>query len=903
MLVLQNWWRALGFPIGAVVVALLLTSTAAAQDGGAPTPPPVSETPAAPQVLPCPEPSQLPPAGSPELYRCLQLIFHPVNQPSIPAETYAYYLRTLPSVPSQNRWVPYDEDAIRADFDALWQTSFLDNLWIEVVDQPFANGVGGKNVVFHMEERSRVKVVDYVASDPQERLKVNVSTIETELRDRDIRVRLDSFVDEATLRRVAGVIRELYADEGYLYADITPELTPLAGGPKLVHLTFRIDSGPKVRLREIVFDGNEAMSDGSLRGQMKENKAGSWLPFLGGDGVYKEAAFPEDAQAISGYYQDRGYLRVNVGQPQVEILETSADGENRWIRLRIPVDEGPRYRVGNFQVSGATAIPVEVLRDRFDLHEGEYFRRSKLDDGFEKLQEAYGAAGYYHWVPTPEFDFHDLDEITGEPIPDQPAVVDIDVVMDEGEQFFVNRIDFLGNDVTHDSVIRRELRLYEKGVFSTTALQESVRRLNQLGYFAQLEGTDDVEIEEVEGEEGQVNVTFTVQEQNRNQLTFGGGVSQFDGFFGQLAFQTSNFMGRGETVGVSLQRGSQAENYQVSFSEPYLAERPISLGFDVYRRQYSFPGQYSQDSTGGNFLAGFPLADYTRTFIGYSYEEVRIRDLNPIYLVPEVLDASPFLRDSLLIGTGGRRTVSKLSPSVVHNTVNQPIFPTVGRRLSAALEVAGLGGNTSFVQGRLEGVQFLPFSRRWSLGLRGQAQYIRPYGQTDTLPIFERLFLGGEYSVRGFDLRSIGPLDQTGQLVIGGNKSLLLNAELYFDVFGPLRVVAFYDAGQVRDLGEGFGWWEDAYQVIQPRPALFDPLTTVTLRDPDAPRAVPQRVVYGRRNAFKTSTGAEVRFFMPVLNVPFRLIMAYNPQRGGVFDNTGQPQKRFTTRFAVGTTF
>lgn len=869
-----------------------------------PAAPLVTDTPAPPQVLPCPEPAQLPPDGSPELYRCLQMVFHPVNQPSIPAETYAYYLRTLPSVPSQNRWVPYDEDAIRSDFQALWDTNFLDNLWIEVIDQPFANGVGGKNVVFHLEERSRVKVVDYVSADPGERLKVQVNAIETELRERDIRVRLDSFVDEATLRRVAGVIRELYAEEGYLYADITPVQTPLAGGPKLVHLTFEVDAGPKVRLREIVFDGNEAFDDGDLRGQMKENKTGSWLFFLGGDGVYKEAAFAEDAQSVTGYYQDRGYLRVNVGQPQIETLQTSADGENTWIRLRIPVDEGPRYRVGAFTVSGATAIPVEFLRDRFDIDEGDYFRRSKLDDGFRKLQEAYGGAGYFHWQPVPEFDFHDLDELTGETIPDQPSIVDIDVAMEEGEQFFVNRISFLGNDVTHDSVIRRELRLYEKGVFSTTALQESVRRLNQLGYFAQIEGNDDdVQIEEVPGEDGQVNVTFVVQEQNRNQLTFGGGVSQFDGFFGQLSFQTSNFLGRGETVGISLQRGSQAENYQVSFSEPYLAERPISLGVDVFRREYSFPGQYSQDSTGGNFLTGFPLADYTRTFIGYSYEEVRIRDLNPIYLVPEVLDASPYLRDSLLIGTGGRRTVSKLSPSVVHNTVNQPIFPTQGRRLSAALEIAGLGGNTSFVQGRLEGVTFMPLGGRWSLGVRGQAQYIRPYGQTQNLPIFERLFLGGEYSVRGFDLRSIGPLDQTGQLVVGGNKSLLINTELYFDVFGPLRVVAFYDAGQVRDLGEGFGWWEDAYTVTQPLPALFDPLAPVSLRDPDVPRAVPIREVYGRRNAFKTSTGVEVRFFMPVLNVPFRLIASYNPQRGGIFDNSGRPQERFTTRFAVGTTF
>jgi outer membrane protein insertion porin family len=892
----------------AAVFAFLLHGAPAEARQGEPAPPSPAaaplrtEEPPAPEVQPCPEPTRLPPAGSPVLYRCLQFIFHPINQPSIPAETYAYYLRTLPSAPSQDRWVPYNEDSILEDFDALWRTSFLDNLWVEVADEPYPNGVMGRKVVFHMEERSRVKMVDYVSADG-ESLKVPLTKIEETLRDRDIRVRLDTFVDEATMRRVSGVIRELYAEEGYLYPEITPTRTPLAGGPKLVHLTFTIDSGPKVRLREIVFEGNDAFDDGDLRGQMEANKTGGMLSFIGGGGTYQESKFAEDAQAIVGFYQQRGYLLARVGQPQVEIIRTSADGEERWIRLRIPVDEGSRYRVGTFEIAGTTAVDPAALRRLFKIEEGEYFNRKRLDDGFEKVQEVYGAAGYYHWTPDPDFRPRDVDPDTGDPIPGQPAIVDITLNMNEGDQFFVNRITFLGNDTTHDAVIRRELRLYERGVFSTTALKESIRRLNQLGYFASLEDGEAIKIEEVPGQNGQVNLTLSLEEQNRNQLTFGGGVSQFDGFFGQLSFQTANFLGRGETVGISLQRGSQAENYQVSFSEPYLLERPISIGVDLYSREYTFPSQYSQVSTGGNFVTGFPLSDYTRMFLGYSYAEIAVEDINPNYLIPEVLEASPFLRESLLVDQGGRRTVSKISPSVVFNTVNQPIFPTAGSRLSASFDVAGLGGNTSYVQGRLEGILYVPIARRLSAGFRAQSEYIRPYGQTRTLPIFERLFLGGEYSVRGFDIRSIGPVDETGQLVVGGNKTLLFNAELYFDVFGPVRLVGFYDAGQARDLGENFGWWEDAFQSVQPLPALFDPLQTVSLRDPNVPRPVPERVVYGRRNAFKTSTGFEVRFFMPVLNVPFRLIGAYNPQRGGIFDNSGQPQPRFTTRFAVGTTF
>ncbi|MGD9904901.1 MAG: BamA/TamA family outer membrane protein, partial [Vicinamibacterales bacterium] len=191
---------------------------------------------------------------------------------------------------------------------------------------------------------------------------------------------------------------------------------------------------------------------------------------------------------------------------------------------------------------------------------------------------------------------------------------------------------------------------------------------------------------------------------------------------------------------------------------------------------------------------------------------------------------------------------------------------------------------------------------RMSVGSRAQVQYIRPYGDTKQLPIFEKLFLGGEYSVRGYDIRSIGPRDITTRLVLGGNKSLLFNGEFITQIAGPVRLVLFYDAGQVRDIGEGFGWREDILDILPPPlPLLYDPLAFTGLVDPDAPGATTQSI--GKQSAFKTSTGAEIRFFMPVLNVPFRLIFSYNPQRGGVFNNQLQPARKFTFRFAVGSTF
>jgi outer membrane protein insertion porin family len=238
----------------------------------------------------------------------------------------------------------------------------------------------------------------------------------------------------------------------------------------------------------------------------------------------------------------------------------------------------------------------------------------------------------------------------------------------------------------------------------------------------------------------------------------------------------------------------------------------------------------------------------------------------------------------------------------VHNTVDSPIFPNQGKRLTAAIDLAVLGGNTQFYKPRLEAIWFKRHLPRTSVGLRGQWEYITPVGRTESLPIFERLFLGGEYSVRGFDIRSIGPTVPGSPVVLGGNKSLLFNAEYLISIVSQVRIVLFFDAGQVRDFGEHFTWKEDVTRIIPPPvPPLTDPFATSLLLDPNAPGITTE--VVGQTNAFKTSTGVELRFFMPVLNVPFRLIYAFNPSRTGVLDNNLRPAKATVFRFAVGTTF
>jgi outer membrane protein insertion porin family len=895
------------------------------------------------------EPTALPPAGSPPFVWTLELCFERQGgSPNIDVETYLFYTRIQNSVssPREGRFIPYTEqveEVMLNDFKTLMHsTNFLDDMVIKVTDHTFPNGVVGKILTYDMEERERVKIVQYEGTRQIDRTK-----IDEQLRERGIQIRLDSFVDDGIIRRVKSVLREMMAEKGFTNAVIGHELTPVAGGPKLVNVTFNIDEGPKIRIRSVDFIGNSAMGNRTLQRRLKSNKPRGWLSWITGGGTYKEAEFEEDAARVVEHYHNQGYAQARVGQPDLRVLEDSRDGRTRWVELRIPVTEGPRYRFGELDFDGNKLVSSANLRTLYRIEPGEWYSRKKLQDGNRRAQEIYGSAGYMEFVPFPDLRFSDqvaqaeaalaslVPEALAAPPPTRsaprnaPPTVDVTLMIEEGPQYFVNRITFTGNTTTRDNVIRREMRLVEGGVFDTEALKYSVRRLNQLGYFKQLEGDDrDMKVDKTPGRDHSVDVTLTFEEQNRNQLTFGAGISQYEGFFGQLGFQTTNFRGRGESLTLSLQGGERAQNYQAAYTQPFLFDRNITAGFDVYKRSLQYIGYYTHRSVGGNLMAGFPVADFSRVFFNYSYEQVRMTDLNEAFLdptcltratgcsiispsdlsslSPEALESvrrNPFVFDSLLLGQGGRRTISKVVPTFVHNTVDHPIFPSQGTRYTMALELAGLGGNTSFYKPRFEGIWFKRHTSRTSIGARAQVEYIAPYAGTQALPIFERLFLGGEYSIRGFDIRSIGPsAPETPGLVLGGNKSLLFNAEYLFTIAGPVRLVAFFDAGQVRDIGQSFTWKEDIVELRNPgAPLLVDPFSTSILRDPNAP--APFTEVVGRTHAFKASTGVELRFFMPVLNVPFRLIYAWNPSRTGVLDNSLRPARDRTFRFAVGTTF
>jgi outer membrane protein insertion porin family len=457
--------------------------------------------------------------------------------------------------------------------------------------------------------------------------------------------------------------------------------------------------------------------------------------------------------------------------------------------------------------------------------------------------------------------------------------VDVKLVMQEDKRYYVGKIRFTGNETTRDKVVRREIYLDEGAVFNTEALKLSIKRINQLGYFKQIEEMPDLAASSL-GED-KVDVTFKVKEENRNQFTLGGGVSGYEGTFVNSSFSTSNFLGAGETLQLSAQTGTRIKNYQFAVTEPYFLDRPITAGFDLYHRRVVYYGGssstgYADQRTGGTLTAGIPVSRFTRLYTSYTYEVVNIqkanlKDLTYYELASGSVASSLYLYDEL-----GKRKESRIAPSLVRNTVDNPYMPHSGSRVSLTLQVAGgpLQGSMNYFSPNAEIIYYLPHTKRTALGLRLDTGWIKPFGKTarirppddtysysrDGLPFYHRFALGGENQVRGYPYYSIFPAVKDGRMV-RGDKFAVFNAEYYVDIYGPLRVLAFFDAGAV-------------------------------YRDSD--RIDPKLI--------RMSTGLEGRFTMPVMNVPFRVIYAINPNRSATHIKDWGV-KRYELKFSVGTTF
>ena len=440
----------------------------------------------------------------------------------------------------------YDERRLKDDFRRLWDTGFLDDLVLSVTDGP-----KGKIVVFRVQERKRVQIVDFRGNKS-----ISTTNIEEELKKKEAGLKIDTFFDPAKARRVETIIKEMLAEKGHDAATVKVDAKTVGGAGQQV--SFIIDEGPKTKVKTVDFTGNTVFSDGKLRKQMKKIKpSGFWnLSWLSGKTTYTKEKWEDpqegDRAKVENFYLNHGYVTAQIGEPKITYSEAQPGKKpKRSMHIEIPVTEGDQYRVGDLKFEGLTVFKEEPIRGLFKLKPGDVYKESSIRKGYDKLRDMYGSLGYFQWTG--------LTKRTPDP---EKKVVDVVLAMEEDKRYYVGRIKFVGNDTTRDKVIRREIYMNEGEVFNTEALKISIRRINQLGYFKPMEGAPELGPSPL-GED-KIDVTFKVEEQNRNQFTFGGGVSGLEGTFINASFSTANFLGAGETFQVSAQSGRRTKNYQIA---------------------------------------------------------------------------------------------------------------------------------------------------------------------------------------------------------------------------------------------------------------------------------------------------------------------------------------------------
>jgi outer membrane protein insertion porin family len=741
----------------------------------------------------------------------------------IATETYQYYI-------TSRAGNPYDPNVVREDFKRLWQTGFLNDLKIETETTP-----EGVVVIFKVQERPLVKMVEYTGNK-----KVSKDDIDTKLKDDNIGLKIDQPYDPFAAKKVSNAIEQLMIEKGLRFGNV--KIMTEGMGSSGTKVTFQVDEGPKVRIGEIVFEGNKVFSDGKLKKRMKDTKERGMFSWITRKDDFEKEKFDKDMERVSDLYLDNGYINARIDEPRIELIE----GKER-MRVTIPVDEGDQYRTGDIHFSKNTVLPEQVLLKNMELKKGEVFNRSQLRAGLEENQKAYGDLGYIYASLQPAL----------EPDP-QNKIINLNIDVQENGQFFVNRIEFTGNNYTRDKVIRRELLLQEGELLRVNRFRESLDRIYRLGFF------DDIKpnIVPVEGADNRADITIDVKENKRNEIRLGGGYSEFEGFFGNVVFSTKNLFGTGKIFTLNLQGGSRSENYGIEILEPYFLDRRISLGIGLFKYRYDY-FNFLRDTMGGSLSFGFYVFEEFRGIVTYAYQVVDIE--NPTDNSGAPVDDDIFPGIELLQSD---RTESRLTPQLVRSTINNPNEPTRGTRLIFANEVVGgfLGGEVSYYKPSITWTHYIRgLIKKHHFAYNVEFGYGTGFGGFE-LPFYERYFLGGERSIRGYEIRVVAPIAvdpvTKRQFIAGGNKFFVVNAEYVVPLAGPLKVAAFLDYGNA---------------------FLREAIDFTDMRG---------------------STGIEIRFLAPFLSAPFRFIWAYNFNRGELM--TLPPSfrpERTTFRFSVGTTF
>jgi outer membrane protein insertion porin family len=672
----------------------------------------------------------------------------------------------------------YDPAVVERDFNSLWNTGYFDDLRIEKI-----NGNGCLQLIIYVREKPTISEINYKGLNA-----VSVSDVLDRMKKEKVGVTNESQYDPTKVKREEVVLKELLGEHGHQFAVIHTEVKTIP--PARVALTFVVKEGPTVKVGKIQFTGNTALSHRELVAAMKNLK-----PIGIPHSIILEDIFPrtfdaskldEDADRVRQAYREKGYFKASTGEPQTNVRNagginpfTLRPSTGKRVDIVIPIEEGERYRLGGITFTGNKAYNNQkALRAQFPQKDGEYFNATLFGKGIENLRKAYGEGGYINMVPSP---VPRVDEAK--------KLVYLDIDIDEGKQFYVSRIEFTGNTLTRDKVIRRELLIEEGQVYNSRLVDLSLLRLNQLNYFDVLKTDQDVESRQ-NADAGTVDLLIKLHEKGKNSIGLNGGVSGLSGSFIGLNYETNNFLGLGETLSVTANIGNLSRNLSFGFNEPYLRNKPVSLGVQVFTRKTDFnpaksysvaTGQsqnltnaqssllnnYNQSSTGLTVSTSealrnlFRRSGVARIGLSYSLSRSGITTFNQNTL-------SIFQSLAFRSGIAGANQLngiitSTVTPSFSFSTLDRAVGPHSGKDFNLAFQFAGVGGNTKYYSPVASWRQFFPMkglkiNREGHnvLGYRIQLANIAGYGG-QVAPPFARIYGGGENETRGFDIRSASP--------------------------------------------------------------------------------------------------------------------------------------------------
>ncbi|MBT2134098.1 outer membrane protein assembly factor BamA [Croceibacterium sp. LX-88] len=584
-------------------------------------------------------------------------------------------------------------------------------------------------------------VINRVVLEGNKRLKDEKILPEIKLAPRQIFTRSKVRAD------VARII-ELYKRQGRFAATVEPQMVQL--DQNRVDVIFEINEGPKSKVRQINIIGNEKFSDGELQGEMVTKVAGLTKIFSSTTS-YDPDRLAFDQQQLRAFYLKNGYVDFRIVSAVAELTPDKKD-----FIITFVVEEGERYKFGNVEVeSQLRDFDSAVMTKALPMKTGDWYDAKLVEDTIENITETAGTFGYAFAEVRPQY-VRNRENLT----------MDLKFVINEAPRVYVERVDINGNTLTQDKVIRREFRLAEGDAFNSLSVKRSTARINSLGYFQ-----ENFEIEQVDGSApDRIVLEANVQEQATGELSLSAGFSSLESFVFQGSIRQNNFRGRGQTVGLQLNYSRYSQAFNVSFTEPYVFDKNISAGADIYRRDYNngyykdSTATYDSSTTGFQGRLGIPLTETVSALARYTFniEDVTI-DENIYYADLDgdgVRTCEPLLAGRYLCDAIGKRTSSILGLSVIQNTLDNGARPTRGQRAIASVDLAGLGGDTYYVRGRAEAKRFWQLRPGFIFSLGAEVGYIHGLKDkgpdTDNVQLTDRFFLG-EPDIRGFDIRGIGP--------------------------------------------------------------------------------------------------------------------------------------------------